>query len=153
MEAWLRPMDRSDLASVMALEEQIFPDPWPRPAFTGHLDTGDAGGLVAEIDGRIIGYACYHFDSGDAHLTNLAVAPEHRRKSVAMLMLGHILGLARQRACGLICLEVRSSNDQARRFYEAAGFRTFDRSPGYYDNPSEDALVMVRRVDDTRRGL
>jgi ribosomal-protein-alanine N-acetyltransferase len=79
-------------------------------------------------------------------MTNLAVDPAHRRKSVAKELLGYILGLARRRDCELMLLEVRSSNEIARQFYEAEGFVTVEQSPSYYDDPTEDALVMMRRI-------
>lgn len=142
----LRDMSDADLAKIEVLEAVIFPDAWPTAAFEEHLDEREAGALVAEVEGRIVGYACYRFDCGEVHMTNLAVDPDHRRKSVAKELLGYILGLARRRDCELMLLEVRSSNETARQFYEAEGFVTVEQSPSYYDDPTEDALVMMRRI-------
>jgi ribosomal-protein-alanine N-acetyltransferase len=146
----LRLAQEVDLEQVLKLEGQIFSDAWPRAAFEEHLDTDDAGLIAAEIDRRIIGYACYRFDDNDLHLTNLAVVAEHRRKSVAKGLLEHILGLARDRASELIFLEARASNEAARGFYEAAGFAVVDLIPGYYENPVEDAIVMSMVIDTAR---
>ena len=145
-------MTTDDLPPIDVLERRIFPDPWPIAAFEEHLDEFDAGGLVALAGRLIVGYACYRFDCGEVHLTNLAVDREYRRKSVAKELLGHILGMAQRRDCELIFLEVRTSNETARKFYEAAGFATIDRCTSYYDNPTEDALVMSRWVNTDRDG-
>jgi len=139
-------MRTADLKRVLSLERKIFSDSWPMLAFREHLSYRDAGGLVAQSDDGIIGYACYRFEYGDIHLTNLAVAPAYRRKSVAKQLLAHILDLAAQRDCDLIFLEVRASNRAARGFYEKAGFAVMDRNPGYYNDPVEDALIMSRRL-------
>lgn len=139
-------MAETDLPMIEALEDQIFPDPWPVAAFEEHLEEDDAGGLIAEIGSRMVGFACYRFDCGEAHLTNLAVDPAHRRKSVARELLGHILGLALERECELIFLEVRTSNEIARQFYEAEGFAIVERCLAYYGDPEEDAIVMKRWV-------
>ncbi len=146
----LRSAKEADLDRILELEEQVFPDAWPLAAFEEHMDSAEADLLVVESDSRIIGYACYRVDSGDLHLTNLAVEAAYRRKSVAKGLLDHILGLARSRVCELVFLEVRVSNEAARGFYEQAGFETCDRCPGYYDDPVEDAIVMSKRVDATR---
>jgi len=148
----IRAMTAADLDRIDELEVQIFPDSWPTVAFEEHLDDTDAGGVVALSDGVIIGYSCYWNDGEQMHLTNMAVDPAYRRKSVANELLGHILGLAREWECELIFLEVRTSNETAHRFYESAGFRTIDRCTGYYDDPAEDALVMSRWIEPDRDG-
>ena len=144
----IAPMKSTDLKAVMALEKAIFADAWPREAFLEHLEESGSGGLVVAIGSDIIGYACYQIAEDGVHLTNLAVAPEYRRKSVANGMLDHILGLARKQACDLIYLEVRLSNETALKFYRSAGFIEVDRVTDYYENPREDAVVMLVRVDD-----
>lgn len=145
-------MTSADLANIELMEEEIFPDPWPLAAFEEHLDDPDADGLIAEGGSQIVGYACYRFDCGEIHLTNLAVAPAHRRKSVAKELLGHILDLAGQLECDAVFLEVRSSNEGAREFYEAQGFAASDLCQDYYVSPSEDALVMRRRLSSGYNG-
>jgi ribosomal-protein-alanine N-acetyltransferase len=147
MPITLRPMRISDLPEVEILERDIFSDPWPEDAFEEYLDSLNAGGWVAAVQSRIIGYACCWFDSGQVHLTNMAVAPAYRRKSVAKRLMDCILSLARERECELVYLEVRISNETARRFYETLGFKTVNRRVGYYEHPVEDALMMMRRLD------
>jgi len=139
-------MKPADLVPVLVLEKAIFSDAWPRQAFIQHLDEPHGGGIVVISNGDIIGYACYQIEAPQFHFTNLAVAPDWRRKSVANGMLDHILDLARENRCDLIYLEVRESNAVAREFYESAGFMNVDRSRAYYENPEEDALVMLRQV-------
>jgi ribosomal-protein-alanine N-acetyltransferase len=43
----------------------------------------------------------------------------------------------------LIWLRVRAGNRGARRFYRACGFAPVGRFRGYYDDPREDAVLMV----------
>ncbi len=142
-----RPVTRADLGRVCTLERQIFSDPWPRRTFEEMLEDDAWGGLVAEVDGRVIGYACYVIIATEAHLANMAVQKEYRRKSVAHELLEHILRVARTNKCEMLLLEVRPSNDAARRFYEKAGFVELYRRPGYYTQPVEDAVVMVLWLD------
>ena len=146
MRFTIRPMRFSDLPEVARLENDIFSDPWPLDAFEEYLDSLDGIGWVVTVQSRIVGYACCGLDTGILHVTNLAVVPAYRRKSVAKRLMDCILTLARERECELVYLEVRITNEAARRFYEALEFETVDRKISYYEHPAEDALIMVRRL-------
>ena len=144
----IRPMKSSDIEKVVAIEKSCFPDPWPRSAFESIIDSPDHGARVTVIENKIVAYGCYLIITTEAHLTNLAVAPEFRRKSVARQLLGEILEIARRKECEYILLEVRPRNESAISFYEQAGFKLLYRRPRYYRNPVEDALVMVYYFPD-----
>jgi ribosomal-protein-alanine N-acetyltransferase len=137
-------MTSDDIDPVMVLEELVFSDPWPRSAFVDVIEERGWSGLVAESDGQLAGYACFLIVDVEAHLANIAVALEHRRKSVAKHLLDRIFTVVRSRKCEFILLEVRPSNTEALAFYEKYGFRLLYRRPNYYRRPVEDALVMVR---------
>ncbi len=140
----MRPVD---LERVAQIEHAVFSDPWPDDEFEDHMSEKDGGALVAEGEGGMAGYACYQVDDHKLHLTNLAVDDAFRRKSVAKQVLAHILDLALDLDCELIFLEVRVSNEAARCFYEASGFRIVDRIRRYYNSPVEDALIMTRWIN------
>ncbi len=144
----VRPMKSSDIEKVIAIEKDCFPDPWPRSAFESIVDSPDHGARVAIFENKIVGYACYLIITAEAHLTNLAVAPEFRRKSAAKQLLAEILKIAERKECEYILLEVRPRNESAIAFYESAGFKLLYRRPRYYRNPVEDALVMVYYFGD-----
>ncbi|PWB68516.1 ribosomal-protein-alanine N-acetyltransferase [candidate division GN15 bacterium] len=146
----IRSMKDADIDSVAALEQVIFPDPWPRAAFVEQLKDDMWGALVAEADGEIVGYACYLLVHNESHLTNIGVAPGWRRKSVACKLLERILGIVTEHGCDILLLEVRPSNDSARAFYAKHGFRELYRRPNYYRRPVEDALVLVRYLEPTQ---
>jgi ribosomal-protein-alanine N-acetyltransferase len=142
----VRELNDSDIDQVVSLEKDIFPDPWPRSAFEEQLRGPQWGGIVAEQGGRLIGYACYLIVATESHLTNIAVDPQQRRKSVAKRLLSRILEIVSERQCEMLLLEVRTSNHAAITFYERFGFEMLYRRPNYYRRPVEDALVMVRHL-------
>lgn len=144
----IRPMAESDIDAILEMENAVFSDPWPRMAFVEQLKGPYWGAIVAEHGGAVIGYACYLVVADESHLTNIAVTPEHRRKSVAKLLLESILRIVADLDCTLILLEVRPSNREAIGFYEKYGFDLLYRRPNYYRRPIEDALVMVRHLTD-----
>jgi ribosomal-protein-alanine N-acetyltransferase len=141
-------MTEADLPVVLKLENEIFSDPWPKSAFWDQLQDDGWGAIVAECEGRVIGYACYMIVEPESHITNLAVEPDFRRKSVAKRLVDHIFTIAREHHCEYLILEVRPSNAGARAFYEKLGFRFLYKRPNYYRRPVEDALVLVYYFDD-----
>ena len=75
---------------------------------------------------------------GESELLNLAVKPEFRRRGLAAQLVNSLLA----DAPGDIFLEVRESNRSARKFYKSIDFKDVSRRPGYYESPSEAAIVM-----------
>lgn len=140
-------MRSDDLSAVVELEEAIFPDPWPESAFSDQLGEDGWESIVAEYDGRIIGYACFMLVAHEAHLTNIATVVSYRRKSVAHRLLDHIFEYVKSKDCELILLEVRPSNTEARAFYKKHGFRFLYDRPNYYKRPEENAEVLVYYFD------
>ncbi len=149
----LREMTTEDIPQVIALEKEIFSDPWPPSAFEEHLTLDGWGAFVAEKEGEVVGYACYYVVDIEGHLTNIAVHPALRRKSVARRLLERILEVVQASGCEYILLEVRPGNKEARAFYERFGFTLLYRRPYYYRHPLEDALVLVRYLKGDRKVL
>lgn len=143
----IRPMNREDLRQVLAIENAVFSDPWPEEAFLQADLHPDHQFIVAQGDKRVVGYAAYYFDIGEARLTNIAVDPEFQRKSIAKKLLNYILDIVKKENCEYIFLDVRPTNLAAIDLYKKFGFEKAYIRPGYYDNPPEDAFVMVRRLD------
>lgn len=82
-----------------------------------------------------------------ADILTLYVAPEYRRQGFAHSLLTEALGLARNKGCAGLTLEVDASNAAAIRLYGAHGLQQIGKRGGYYRNPVSqtqgDALVMA----------
>lgn len=144
----VRPMKLSDLTAVTMMEIEIFPDPWPGGTFVDWMELPEGEILVVEKDKIIIAYAVYSITMGEAHLANIAVAPEFRGKSIAKSLLSDILKTAKENKCEYIFLDVRPSNSAAIRLYKKFGFYELYRNAGYYKTPTEDSLVMVKNLQE-----
>jgi ribosomal-protein-alanine N-acetyltransferase len=88
-----------------------------------------------------VGYAGLWFGVDEAHVTNIAVAPDARRQGIARELMLHLAETAIERGCGAWTLEVRVTSVGAQRLYELFGFETAGVRQKYYDN-TEDAIVM-----------
>ncbi|MEP6945487.1 MAG: N-acetyltransferase [Acidobacteriota bacterium] len=85
-------------------------------------------------------------ENGSAHLTTIGVAPEHRRRGLAVLLLKHIEGALLKRGIGTLLLEVRVGNDAAQTLYRKNGFHVVQRIIKYYNN-GEDCFLMMKAVN------
>ncbi|MEA2030749.1 MAG: ribosomal protein S18-alanine N-acetyltransferase [candidate division Zixibacteria bacterium] len=143
----IRNIVPEDIENIVALERQIFSDPWPQSVFVELLREESWSVQIAVLNGAIVGYSCYQIDNVKVHLANIAVAIEHRRKLVAQLLLESILHQAKENKCEYVFLEVRQSNKKARAFYDKHGFELMYRQKDYYQSPMEDALVLLRYLN------
>ena len=145
------PMGVDDLDQVLAIERASFPHPWSRQAFLYELRENRVARLwvaraTEEAGTPVVGYLCLWVIADEVHITNFAVHPAYRRRGIGRRLMGTLLDLYRQEGATRAALEVRPSNDQARRLYEAFGFRQVGFRKGYYFDTGEDAVLMEARL-------
>ncbi len=93
---------------------------------------------------EIVGFAFVMVTENNAgHLTTIGVAPEHRRRRIAVRLLGHIEAAMRKREVGTIMLEVRIGNTTAQQLYRSLGYTIVQRVGKYYSN-GEDCFLMMK---------
>lgn len=80
------------------------------------------------------------------HITTVCVAPEYRRRGVALRLMEKAEESFRRRQVRTIRLEVRSTNEGARALYESLGYAVLQRLPQYYSNGG-DGLLMIKSID------
>ena len=93
---------------------------------------------------HIVGYAVYRVIIDEAHLLNIAIAPETRGAGLGRLLLEHVESDCADQGADRILLEVRPSNDRARALYAAFGYVEVGRRKRYYEDTREDAILMDR---------
>lgn len=90
----------------------------------------------------IVGFAGMWTMVDEAHITNIAVRPSHRRQGIGKLLLASIIDMAEKANASLVTLEVRASNTVAQNLYTKSGFKQVGVRRGYYTNNREDAILM-----------
>lgn len=139
----IRPARAGDVLSIGLIERESFGDPWGSREFTSALDAPQTIFLVAEdVAGVVAGYAIAVAVADEAELLNLAVHPELRGRGIGGDLLDATIAAVKSRGADQIYLEVRESNEAARKLYAARGFDELTRRRGYYRYPVEDALVL-----------
>ncbi|MGH9392344.1 MAG: ribosomal protein S18-alanine N-acetyltransferase [Vicinamibacteria bacterium] len=143
-------MREKDLPRVLEIERACFPDPWSRDSFLYEIrDNVCASNFVLRepgASGRIAAYACVWYIEEEAHINNLAVHPEARRRGLGRRLMRAVLREAIRRGCRTALLQVRPSNEAAITLYRSVGFVPGGRRRSYYSNTGEDAIVMSRTL-------
>lgn len=141
----LRRLQKEDLLAVAALEALCFSRPWSENALSLLLGEG-AVGFVCLADGEVAAYGGMMLTPWDGQVTNIATHPKHRRRGYGRLVTEALLKTAEESGAEEVSLEVRASNAGAIALYEGLGFETAGVRKGFYQNPREDALVMIKTL-------
>ena len=140
----IRRMKQEDLDEVTALEKATFTIPWSRESFRQELERNVAARyLVAESEGKIIGYAGAWIILDESHITNIAVAESYRGRGVGRKLTQALLQLLSNLGASYATLEVRVSNERAQNLYRSLGFISVGKRKRYYEDNQEDAFLMV----------
>ncbi|HVM12647.1 MAG TPA: ribosomal protein S18-alanine N-acetyltransferase [Actinomycetota bacterium] len=154
------PMRRRHIRGIMAIERQVYPRPWSPNLFMSEMHAGSTRAyIVAQMGSRVVGYGGLMCYGEEAHVTTIAVDPEHHRLKIGSRLLYELIENARGMGAHAVSLEVRITNWAAQRMYGKFGFRPVGVRKNYYQETGEDALVMwtedIRTPEYTRllRGI
>ena len=138
-------MTPADLDEVMPIEEKSHAIPWKRPMFEAELNGNQFARLFVARDSdrnTVAGYVCFWMVFDELHIMNLSVHPDRRRIGIGEELARWTLSWARENGARLATLEVRASNEAAKRLYEKLGFKVAAVRHDYYREPREDAMIM-----------
>ena len=138
-------MTVADLDDVMSIEAVSYSHPWTRGNFVDSLAARHWTRCVRDASGELVAYCVAMSGVDELHLLNITVAPEHVGRGHARALLDLLVQECRASGAPLLWLEVRPSNERARRLYERYGFELVGVRRGYYPDAGsrrEDALVM-----------
>lgn len=147
----IRAMTARDLPEVVAIEEASFSGPWSAQGFAAAIERSNVAAYVYVENRRVLGYFMLNFNGPEAHIMNLAVHTDHRRRSIASRCLEFANRVARRRDALRITLEVEESNLPAQLLYRKAGYRATRILRNYYSATNEDGYRMVRALAEPAR--
>ena len=128
-----RPLSPFDAAEMADLEKRCFSLPWSLQSIQFELQNPIARYFGVFDEGRLAGYAGMQIILDEGYITNVATAPEARRRGIADALLKELLAVGIQRGLRFITLEVREGNAAARGLYEKHGFVSVGLRKDYYD--------------------
>ena len=141
-----REEDAAAIASITAQSPEAAA--WPAAAFATRGPDGRRA-WVATVGAAVEGFLLARAISNECEILNLAVSRAWRRRGLGTLLLSEALEYARRGGCRRCYVEVRASNQSGIEFYRRHGFIQVGRRRGYYQEPPDDALVMVRAENNS----
>jgi ribosomal-protein-alanine N-acetyltransferase len=155
------PLAVEHLDEVAAIEARDGDVRWSRAQFEKELTSEVRRFFVVETpwcqapltDGRtlvpgttVLAYGGYWKAGPEAQITNLVVRRENRRQGIGRRLVEFLLDCARGEACEAATLEVRSRNAAARALYASMGFKVAGTRKSIYKEPTDDAVLMEKKL-------
>ena len=129
---------------IAELEKQCFSIPWTSEQLASQL-TDNMHICLAAVDGegRTVGYVGLMYVLDEGYISNVAVAPAHRREGIGGMLLDTLRERAEEKGLAFLTLEVRQTNEPAKSLYKKHGYVEVGLRKGYYSKPTEDAILMT----------
>jgi len=157
----IRQFKEDDLDQVIVVNRKCLPENYDRMFFAELWKRFPQLFVVAEVNGRVAGYALCRMELGfpdlgslgfltkKGHIVSIAVLEEQRRGGIGTRLMKQVMKTMVEQGARECYLEVRVSNIGAIQMYERLGFITNKRAPGYYRD-GEDAFVMTIKLSNER---
>ena len=161
MEIGYYELAYDDIEQISRMEREFFSVPWSEASIAHYAEAGNTIFVVArssedyvrpddpETDRnpkKVVGYAAVFCAADEGNLVSIGVDSDYREMGIATELLDIAYEMALNRGVTSINLEVRESNIPAISLYEQEGFERVGKRPGFYRNPTEDALIYVKKL-------
>lgn len=112
-----------DIPALLAIEKACFEDLW-RYDQTAFIDIASTHPyfVVAELDGRVVGYQFNAIDGGFGYLVRIAVLPEVNSRGIGTRLMAEAVQFFEREHVSRIMLNTQEENTHAHRLYEWFGF-------------------------------
>ena len=145
MEVIIKPLTEEYVDQVCVLEEEAFSMPWHKESFLEMIANENACYLVALMGEEVVASCGLRHIVGEGEITNVVTKNTMRGKGVGRKILLRLLEEGSKMGAEAFTLEVRVSNAPAIHLYESLGFVSEGVRKNFYEDPTEDALIMWKR--------
>jgi [ribosomal protein S18]-alanine N-acetyltransferase len=131
------------LPQLLELDQLCFGGLWSLDNYQWELDHPESVLITLSSPNYsyLIGVGCFWSILEEAHITLLAIHPDHQGKGLGKFLLSSLLKEAIKLSLERATLEVKASNEIALSLYQKFGFQIAGRRKGYYQD-GEDGLVL-----------
>ena len=136
------------VAQVAAIETECFGrDAWSEKSVASELENKLALWLVALDGDTVAGYVGSQTVMDETDMMNVAVTAAYRRRGIAEELVKELVEQLKRIGSHSLTLEVRASNEPARKLYDKMGFQQVGLRKNYYRNPKEDACILRKEFE------
>lgn len=142
----IRKFKPIDIFSVMRIINETFNENYEPAILMDFHSSWNEGFIVAEENNDIVGFVLGISPApNQARILILVVDEKDRRKGVGATLLNAFIQACLIRNVRLITLEVRTTNDDAIKFYGKFGFSIVHMIPDYYKD-GENGYIMHKTI-------
>lgn len=140
------------LDGVLEIEQASFNNPTTREWYERELARPEVCFLyvLRTPEVPVAAFCAFWRVADQAHINNFAVRPDLRGRGLGLQLLEGVIVEARRLGAASLALEVRRSNVAAQHLYLRAGFHEEGIRKSYYTQPVEDALVLVKQLQNSQ---
>ena len=138
----IRPLGAEALPALSEIERRANRVPWSEKLLAQEFENRFSRLFGAFVGEKQVGFLVAHVVLDEAHVVNLAVAPEWRRMGIGRLLLDTLLRQLFEEGARWAYLEVRESNTPALILYGSLGFYRVALRQGYYSDNGESTVLM-----------
>ena len=119
----LRPFEKRDIPALLSIEDACFQDFWRYDALSFEdIAATHPYFVVAELNGKVIGYQFNALEDSFGYLVRIAVHPSVSGKGVGVRLMSEAIAFFKQARILRIMLNTQDDNVRAHRLYEWFGF-------------------------------
>lgn len=142
----IRKFKPVDIFSVMRLINETFNENYEPAILMDFHSSWNEGFIVAEENSDVVGFVLGISPApNQARILILAVDEQYRRIGVGAMLLNAFMNACVVKGVRLITLEVRTTNNDAIRFYGKYGFNIVHLIPNYYKD-GENGYIMHKTI-------
>lgn len=136
MDVCYRPMTYNDIQTLLKIENQLFQHPWDDKDFK------NKDGIIAIINGTIIGYLIYDVIDYEVSILNIGVEEHFQRNNIATELYRSLLNVITLKRYNVVVV-IREKNLAAQLLFKNLGFLVIRILKNYYNfDDLEDAYLM-----------
>ena len=130
------------LPEVLVIEDGCFEFPWQEDDFVCCRRQRNCLGLVAEHDGKIVGFMIYELHRTSLHILNFAVDVQLHRRGVGAAMVDELIGKLKTRGRTTIFATVGERSTRAQLFFANCGFHAVSILESFFEDSTQSAYLM-----------
>ncbi len=134
-------LSSENVREVAAIDKLSFSgESWSESLYRGEIGDPDKFYYVAKENDAVVGFGGLTRIFNEGHIMNIAVAPLQRGRGIGTEILEKMISDGVKNGITAFTLEVRDSNERARKLYEKKGFVLAGVRKRYYAG-GEDACI------------
>lgn len=141
-----RRIEERDVEAILAIQAACPEIAQWTAADYDRVARGQMAGWVSEEETIVSGFLVARRIVNEIEVLNFAVSPKERGRGIGAMLLREALTWGKEFGAVEAILEVRASNSAALRFYEQHNFQIVGRRARYYNEPTEDALLLTAKM-------